>query len=101
MNSISIHQGDVILEPIGKLPSDAKFVRENIVQSGELTGHAHVVNKCRVFSSVDLGMNCVDVIASLPMTHEDHPHTNPVPVGLYRVRIQEEYFPDGSRQVQD
>ena len=93
------HQGDVILEPINKIPQGAKFLRKDIVVRGEITGHAHTIEKSLIYEKD--GTLYVRVIEDNPMTHEDHPSTEIIPKRDYRVRIQREYFPDGSRQVKD
>ena len=93
------HQGDIVLEPIGSIPDDAKFLRKNTVVYGEITGHAHVIEDAEIYEKD--GIVYVRVITDNPMTHEDHPATEIIPQRDYRVRRQVEYFPDGSRQVKD
>ena len=92
-----IHQGDVLLIKIDTLPESAKEVRKDIVQYGEVTGHKHFLVDS-IFYEKD-GKPYLKSIGG-KMTHEDHPAIE-VPVGLYEVRIQKEYFPDGFRNVKD
>ena len=93
------HQGDVILEPITKIPEGAVFIRKNIIMFGEATGHAHTIEDSLVYEKN--GILYARVEQEVPMRHEEHPETLPVIRHDYRIRIQKEYFPDGSRQVQD
>lgn len=94
-----IHQGDVILEAVDSIPVGARFVRKDVVMHGEITGHSHVIEGSDIYEHE--GTLYCRVIVDNPMIHEDHPATKVVPRRDYRVRIQEEYFPDGSRQVKD
>lgn len=95
----TIHQGDVILEPIDKIPDGAIFLRKNIIVYGEVTGHAHEIKDGDVYEKDGILYACANIDS--PMIHPDHPETDTVDKGDYRVRIQKEYFPDGSRQVKD
>lgn len=96
---MNIHQGDVILEEIKRIPEGAKFLRKNVVVYGEVTGHAHEIDQADIYEKD--GILYVKVIEENPMVHPDHPATKKVPIGARRVKIQKEYFPDGSRQVKD
>jgi len=75
------HQGDVFLEEIEVLPKgEQKIVRHDNVAFGEITGHAHCIKGCEIV---------------------DHPAIPAVKSGVYRIRIQQEYFPEGLRNVVD
>ena len=95
----TIHQGDVILEPIKEIPKGAKFLRKNIIVVGEITGHAHEIQDAEIYEKDNVLY--VRVIEKNPMTHPDHPATKVAEKGDRRVRIQMEYFPSGERQVKD
>lgn len=95
----TIHQGDVILEPIKEIPKEAQFLRKGIVVFGEVTGHAHAIEDADIYETD--GVLYVRVNTANPMTHPDHPSTEVIETGDRRVRIQTEYFPDGTRQVKD
>lgn len=96
---MNYHQGDVLLVRIDKLPVGAKKIREEIVQFGEITGHAHKIIGSGIYE--ENGKWYVEVPKSEPMTHEDHPFTPPIEAGVYARRIQQEYFPDGFRDTKD
>ena len=91
------HQGDVVLIPC-KIPKSVREVRKDIIQHGEITGHAHRINGSVVLKEKDI--EYVRVPKNEPMTHEDHP-SKEIPKGEYKKVIHQEYFPDGSRQVKD
>ena len=95
----TIHQGDVLLIPINKIPQDAKKLRMDIVQYGEVTGHSHKIEGCIVYGDENRATH-ISVPISKPMTHEDHPSAS-VEAGVYEVKIQQEYFPDGFRDIKD
>ena len=81
---MNYHQGDVMLVKIDKLPTDAVFVRNERIQEGEITGHCHVLSKSKIYFSEKLNGECIEVIESLPMTHEDHPKTKKVEREIYK-----------------
>lgn len=86
---MNVHQGDVFLERVEKLPEKAVFVRNDIVQYGEITGHAHKIQGAKIY--VENGIEYV-VASGKSMTHEDHPITD-VPAFVYRKKVQKEFFP--------
>lgn len=94
-----IHQGDVILESIKNIPVEAKYLRDGVVVRGEVTGHSHTIEKSKIYEKDN--KIYVEVTEKQPIIHPDHPATVPIKIGNYSVRIQQEYFPDGSRQVKD
>ena len=98
---MNYHQGDVLLERIERLPVDAEYLRDEIVQRGELTGHTHRIKDSKIYHSKELGAACVEITNPSPMTHEDHPQTEEIESGVYKVRIQQEYFPEGNQNVKD
>lgn len=99
---MKIHQGDVYLEEVDRLPEDAIFLRKNIVQFGEITGHAHQIKEAQIFSSEKEKTNFVKVLEPETMTHEKHPVTEVIPAKkIFRVKIQKEYFPEGRRETRD
>jgi hypothetical protein len=94
----SIQQGDVFLEPIKSIPVSAKEIRKDKIAFGEITGHSHFSKGVTIFEKD--GQEYLDVPKDNKITHEDHPTIN-LPMGKYKIRIQQEYFPDGSRNVKD
>ncbi|HLA49818.1 MAG TPA: hypothetical protein VJ000_01350, partial [Thermodesulfovibrionia bacterium] len=93
MKLMKYHQGDVFLEEIEVLPKgEQKIVRHDNVAFGEITGHAHCIKGCEI---VEIGRREFLVLKeNKPMTHEDHPAIPAVKSGVYRIRIQQEYFPE-------
>jgi hypothetical protein len=93
-----IHQGDVLLVPVKEIPTRAKFVRKDKIAFGEITGHSHHASGVLVMKKD--GQEYLDVPKDNVISHEDHP-TITLPKGKYKILIQKEYFPDGSRNVKD
>lgn len=109
-------QGDVLLERIDNLPEGVEAVTaingRHVIAHSE-TGHHHVMVAERD------GAAAVDVYCRLPddiydcflvvhqptdLVHErgfDTHETLQVPPGMYRVRRQREYTPQGYRRAQD
>lgn len=108
MDQKSYHQGDVWLIPVDEIPAGAVALPDEIVQRGEITGHAHWIPKAQLMQK-DNKKYCRVLVAEkmyhgVETTREvgtDHPTIEEIPAGNYEVIVQEEYFPDGSRQVKD
>jgi hypothetical protein len=98
LNGKNIHQGDVYLERIDNIPVGAKSKRKDKIAFGEITGHSHYAKGVTVLEKD--GQEFLDVPGDNIISHEDHPKIK-LPAGKYKIRIQQEYFPDGSRQVKD
>lgn len=109
-------QGDVMLRKVDAIPSDAKeVVAENgrIVVTHSETGHDHVMVLDRKRSktpSVQMYSGDNPLVAWIKVnrpTALEHlrPHDTHEPimfgVGIYEVRRQREYSPEGWRRVQD
>lgn len=94
----NIQQGDIFLERINDIPKGAKFIRKDKIAFGEITGHSHHAKGVMVMEKE--GQEYLDVPSDNKITHEDHPAID-LPKGKYKIRIQQEYFPDGSRNVKD
>jgi len=82
-------QGDVLIESVDAIPSDAKplEVTDNgfILAKGETTGHAHrVIGMVNVFRSPD-GDVFMKVPKRIKIVHEEHKPIH-VPPGTYRIR---------------
>jgi|WetSurMetagenome_2_1015567.scaffolds.fasta_scaffold476410_2 hypothetical protein len=101
-----VQQGDVLLEKINSIPSNAV---ENprtsggvVLAEGKATGHAHVINDSGVKMFVDGSMIYLSVEKPSRITHEEHKAVD-VPKGNYVVRKVQEYdhFKEEARNVQD
>ena len=94
----NLQQGDVLLIAIRDIPVGAKVVRKDKIAFGEITGHSHTARGVIVMERE--GREYLDVPKDNKITHEDHP-TVKLPAGRYEIRIQQEYFPTGERNVRD
>ena len=103
-------QGDLMIRRIDALPRNIAPVEANrgkhILAHSE-TGHHHVVEANRAEYFVDK-MNAfihfLKVSEEAAVTHERSYHTHAaltLPPGLYEVRQQREYTPEGFRRVED
>lgn len=103
-------QGDVYIRRIDKLPANVVEIQpvegKNIVTFSE-TMHHHVMDctKAKMYSLPDSIMNCL-LVVNEPTTLDhlrDHDTHEPIlfEKGIYEVRRQREYVPDGFRKVQD
>src|SRR5580698_485444 len=98
-------QGDVLLQPIEKIPAAAKRVegeKDIVLAEGETTGHAHRIRKPknRVAAYFDGPTMYLEVNEPVTITHEEHgPIT--LPPGNYERRLQVEDWLGEVRQVLD
>lgn len=82
-------QGDLLFRRVDTLPNDLLEVTDKIILRGESTGHAHKIQKGRLFKDKNEMM-----FLSIPyfgvVVHEEH---NPIklPKGSYAVIRQREY----------
>lgn len=82
--------GDLLLESIDTIPSEAKVRNSNIILEGETTGHAHRVSGGSI---LEVGEQMyVAVPDAGAVTHEEHNRIE-LPAGNYRVIRQREYRP--------
>ena len=105
-----IRQGDLLLVPIARLPEGADRVRSGrlVLAEGEATGHAHVVDDERASlhrhrDRWSPPARYLSVVGDEPvfLVHEEHDRL-PVAPGVYEVRRQREYEPQGRfRRVSD
>ncbi|HEY8723470.1 MAG TPA: hypothetical protein VIL92_06375 [Gaiellaceae bacterium] len=104
-------QGDVLLIPIAKIPTNAKSVKhENgrlILARGEVTGHHHSIAKqagvelVTAEQATELRMwLTITTGEPVALTHQEHA-TIMLPPGQYERRIQREYSPEQIRNVAD
>lgn len=100
-------QGDVLLVPINKLPTNSGPVQTRdercriILAEGEATGHAHAIDDVRArLLGEDIGRRFLEVLAEggVDLTHEEHA-TIHLPKGGYRVIRQRQWFYEPNRTV--
>lgn len=104
---IQFRQGDVFIQRIDQIPTNAKPVaRENgrlILAYGEVTGHAHAIAEAEdvvTMSRVDAEIAYLDASMEVFLRHEEH-GTVAIPPGQYCVTIQRTYTPGAIRNVLD
>ena len=92
--------GDVILIPVDKI--EGKKLRTNIIMKGEVTGHAHVIEKNKTQLYISRNVMYVKVEEPAELTHEEHGKIV-IPSGNYRIDRVKEYdpFEKELRDVQD
>jgi hypothetical protein len=103
MSQVCYRQGDVFLIPTRAIPNQkARKSHGVIVAYGEATGHAHRISDptraevCTVEDQMYLDVQAEDA----ELIHDEHA-TITLPKGLYTVRIQREYTPQGIQRVYD
>jgi hypothetical protein len=94
-----IRQGDVLLKKVSSIPEGAKHEETKIVAYGEATGHHHkLVGVAEVYSLEDQLFATIG--EGVQIVHQEHAPLA-VEEGIYEIRIQREYTPQGVRQVMD
>lgn len=85
-------QGDVLLKD-SRIPKDAKPIKGNVLQHGELTGHAHRLfnGEYQIFETPEKEMY-LRVVTPTALRHEEH-HEIMLPPGEYNIGIVREYDP--------
>lgn len=103
-------QGDVLIKPIEKLPTEkSEFVETGVLAYGEVTGHSHKISDYDVESD-NPSVEVLKILGSLyvvakkewTVRHEEH-HPIVVPPGTYKIGIVREYdhFSEEARSVAD
>lgn len=102
-----LRQGDVLLIQAGELPDEAEEEAVSgalVLVEGEATGHAHVVRSKRasLHRLADWGERYLVVEGTRPvaLSHEEHDPIAVLP-GVWEVRRQREYSPEGELWVAD
>ncbi len=110
--TFQVRQGDVFLRQISRRTGSGALISDHtevILAVGEATGHAHKVvwggsvqdddPAAQLFEEPD-GQRYLIVEQACVLKHEEH---GPIAIepGCYRVIIQREYEPEGSRNVLD
>jgi hypothetical protein len=89
-------QGDVLLQRIDRLPSDAHPVEWQdrvILAYGEVTGHAHAISTEHASMYMWKGDRLLEIKTGARLVHEEHSTIN-LPEGVYKVVQQREYVPE-------
>jgi len=103
-------QGDIYIRRIEALPKNAVEVKpENgvVEVAHSETGHSHVMEAERVkmYTLPDSIMDCLLVVEEPTPLEHLRPHDTHEPImfspGVYHVRRQREYTPEGFRRVED
>lgn len=95
-------QGDVFIIQTKALPKGEHQVVKPVLAEGEVTGHAHRVERAADARVLSTGSGrYLEVLANeTTIVHEEHgPIT--LPKGIYEIRIQREYSPQEIRRVVD
>lgn len=101
---MQLRQGDVFLVQVKELPREAKATKRSkgiVLAEGEVTGHAHVLERGRLYiTEEEVERRFVEITQTTDLVHEEH-DTISVPSGIYEVRRQREYSPEAIRTVAD
>lgn len=100
-------QGDVFFRRIAKLPDEGLTLLEDKVCAHSETGHVHSFDpnaSVWLYSTSDQLVSYLEVKAPAVLKHR-RPHDTHeeilFDVGVFEIRRQKEYTPEGWRQVQD
>jgi hypothetical protein len=108
-------QGDLLLRRITKLPAGVKLLpaeRGAFIVAHSETGHHHVIKErpnVRLYTTGDPMVSYLEVIEATEQTevllehlrgHDTH-ETIAIPPGIFELRRQREYSPEGWRRVED
>ncbi len=99
--AIQYRHGDVMLQQVNALPSNATPQQGVILARGELTGHSHRIkdwNAAQLFTHN--GQTFVQIKEPTAVIHEEH-RAIPLEVGIYRYWMQREYHPKAIVNVRD
>lgn len=103
-------QGDIYIRRVSKLPAGAVKVepeRGRVIVTHSETGHHHVMDAETVtmYRLPDSIMDCLLVVNSPTALEHLREHDKHEPImfekGVYHVRRQREYTPEGFRRVED
>jgi hypothetical protein len=99
MNPI-IRQGDVLIIP-SDVPINGTKLSHLTLAEGEVTGHRHQISNGEATLFERDGVLFLQVLSPTAiLTHEEHAAVT-IPKGMWEIRIQREYSPEGWRYVAD
>lgn len=93
-NTLYYQQGDVLFFKVGALPKENKKLTTTIIQEGESTGHAHVI-EAPVHEFVENNQTkerFLKLIKGGTVVHEEHKEIT-LPAGIYKIGIVRERDP--------
>lgn len=95
--------GDVVIVP-AQIPKEIEKLKTNVLQEGELTGHAHRLfgDGFTVFQEPKSKQKFLRLVEPVALRHEEHKEIQ-LPPGDYEIRIVREWdhFSEEARQVAD
>jgi hypothetical protein len=103
-------QGDIYIRKIDKLPAGAEMIESvsgKVIVTHSETGHHHVMaaDTVEMYRLPDSIMDCLLVVNSPTALEHLREHDTHEPIlfekGIYHVRRQREYTPEGFRRVED
>ena len=96
--------GDVLVVAASELPEGAELVKPDprgiVLAEGEATGHAHTMPAATTKAYELDGIMWIVVDEPTPLSHQEH-DTLVIAPGVWRVKHQREYTPEGIRNVLD
>ena len=94
--------GDVMVEKVKSIPTNAKKLNHLTLAHGEVTGHSHQIKprKNAELYNAPSGLFLKVTAESADLVHEEHA-TIALPKGIYRVWRQREYSPEEIRIIRD
>ena len=98
-----MRQGDVLILPVKKIPSNLVRTKQVTLALGEATGHHHTIYSGAVgyaTPETELSEYFEVTDATADLTHQEHT-TITIPKGKYRKVIQSEYIEQDNRKVVD
>ena len=93
-------QGDILFVRAKSIPKGLKVKAGGVIAEGEKTGHMHRLVDGTLYDDAKLGMFIEVKAEKASVTHNEH-KTITLEKGLYTVKRQREYEPQGWRQVAD
>lgn len=97
-------QGDVLFKPVANIPKECKAINTNVVQEGELTGHAHRLydGDFEILQHPETKQKFLRIVKETEIRHEEHKAFK-LPPGEYYIDIVREvdHFEKLTRQVAD
>ncbi len=94
-------QGDLLFVPVLELPSETILVADGVIARGEATGHTHRLRAdMGNLLMLVAGVAYIKALHEAYVDHEEH-DTVVLPEGIWEVRRQREYIPEGWQRVQD
>ena len=95
-----IRQGDLLFVERDGVPSESVEISDGVLARGEATGHTHRLRPSVSIALLAAGVAYVRALSEACIDHEEH-ETVVLPPGIWEVKRQREYRPDGWVQVAD